>query len=65
MIAASGAIDNDAQLIELLDHAVLSSDGVYAELRDRQHTVVSSLVPAEARDTYREDFRFGEHADSV
>jgi signal transduction histidine kinase len=58
-------IDTNTSVVDILDSIVLSSDGVYAELKRDSQIWVSSLVNKEVGAEYSEDFAFGEHGDAV
>ena len=60
-----GGSATDEEITEILDTLVVSGSGVFSELVGASQTISSSLVSAQDRARYQEDFQFGEHGDSV
>jgi signal transduction histidine kinase len=56
---------DEAKVIQLLDSAVMGSEGVYAELMENDSRLLSTLVDDDAPGLYKEDFTFGEHEDKT
>lgn len=56
---------DDVKVVQLLDSAVMGSEGVYAELVKNDTRILSTLVGDEAPDLYKEDFTFGGHGDKT
>ncbi len=52
-------------LVEFLDSAILSGQGLYAAIDAGSRTVASSLMSTGDAGEFREDFAFGEHGDDV
>ena len=56
---------SEQRVIELLDSAILSGQGIYAAIDVGGRTVSSSLMSAGEAGSFREDFAFGENGDDV
>ena len=57
-------LDED-HAVELLDSAVLGSDGVFVELIGDKIHIQSGLLPSDSAEFYKEDFAFGQHDDQI
>ena len=60
-----GAKAIEKQAVQLLDSAILGSDGVFAELVVGDSSLKSSLLQTDSESMYKEDFAFGEHDDDI
>jgi len=60
-----GTIDNRDHVVRLLDSVVLGSNGVFAELVEGDMHLSSSLLTKELKNSYIEDFSFGQHDDHI
>jgi len=56
---------DEMEAVQLLDSAVLGSEGVYAELVENDSRILSTLVGDDAPGLYEEDYTFGEHGDKT
>ena len=57
--------DFDQRAVALLDSAVLSGQVVFAEIRDGQRTLASSIATAPINVPARDDFHFGDQGDQT
>jgi signal transduction histidine kinase len=58
-------VDDEDAIVDILDSAVLSGDGVFATLAGNHSEWTSSLVSDEPSLNYQEDFSIGEHGDDI
>lgn len=65
IIELDNANIDETRTVHILDSALLGSGGVFAELKDDNVYLKSSLMYSDSRDRYEEDFAFGEHNDHI
>jgi signal transduction histidine kinase len=64
-IESRDVLNNRMQAVQLLDSAVLGSDGVIAELIAGDIYLRSELSPNESASIFKEDYSFGQHGDEI
>ena len=64
-LETSDVLDSKQRVVEMLDLAVLHSEGVYAELVDNGASIKSNLNSPNSQWPGREDFVFGNSADGM